>query len=133
MKIVELLRREESNFGSIGILSVDKKILCFTLEPPNKQNYVNESCIPTGQYLCKKINSPKFGETFEVIGVTGRSHILFHTGNTSEQTQGCILLGEAIGELSDRRAVLKSKTAFKKFKDIMSKENEFHLTISEKF
>ena len=58
------------------------------------------SCIPAGKYLCKRKVSPHFGETFEVTGVPGRGDILFHEGNTEENTQGCILLGLAFGSLS---------------------------------
>lgn len=134
MKIVELIRLEESKFGTIGALKVNKQVFCFTLEPPDRENELNRSSIPAQQYICLPTDSPRFGKTFEVTSVPGRTNILFHAGNTVENTSGCILLGERLGKLLvpvSTRAILNSGATFKAFADFVGLDNPFHLTISE--
>lgn len=131
MKILELIRLEESEQGTIGILKIDKIVFCYTLEPTDKLNKSNESSIPAQQYICERVFSSKFGGTFEILNVPNRSHILFHAGNIQGDTLGCILLGETIGKLKGNRAILNSGKTFKKFLDLLSDEDRVHLTIRE--
>ena len=131
MKIVELIRLEESEQGTIGILKINKVVFCFTLEPPDRQNERNISYIPAQQYICKPYSSDRHGQTFEVMNVPNRSWILFHAGNTVHHTDGCILVGSHQGKLKGNRAVLNSGATFKKFAEAVGVGNKFHLTISE--
>ncbi len=110
-----LKRVEHGDKCTRGVLIHDDKIIALTLENPWRDNTPNLSCIPIGTYLCKRVNSPRFKETFEVTGVDGRTHILFHSGNTESQTKGCILLGNKFGELFDEPAVLSSNATMKVF------------------
>ena len=57
--------------------------------------------------------------TYEVLDVPDRSLILFHAGNTISDSRGCILLGERVGALGEKRAVLNSREAVKKFMDTL--------------
>jgi len=133
MKIVEIIRLEEDfYFGTFGVLKIDKKVFCVTLEPPDKLNVQNVSSIPAQQYVCVSIVSPKYKETFEVTNITGRSNVLFHAGNIVEHTKGCIILGQYWGKLKDSRAVLNSGKTFKRFLSEM-KSDDFHLTITENY
>lgn len=129
------LTRIASNpeFGTFGTLVVDGKPICLTLEPYSRDNETNISSIPNGQYICKKIVSPSYGETFEVTNIQGRSSILFHWGNLDTNTEGCILLGEEYGELSGQWAVLSSKKAFVEFMGYMQDIDAFTLTIIEAY
>lgn len=115
MKVLELIRLENTPQGVVSILKINKHVFCATLEPPELDNQTNISCIPAGQYYIRGIKSPRFGDTYTVLDVPGRSHILFHAGNLVEHTAGCILLGETIGKLSGDRAVLNSGATFKRF------------------
>ncbi|MBU1002388.1 MAG: hypothetical protein KKE73_07675 [Proteobacteria bacterium] len=137
MPIVELIRLEEAQEGSFGVLRVNKEVLCVTLEPPDRLNQQNVSSIPAQQYLCSRVDSPRFGDTFQVIDVPGRTQVLFHSGNTVEDTHGCILLGTSYGAIpkneKTERAVLNSKAAFKLFMDGLSGLDVFHLTIFERY
>jgi len=133
MPIVELVRLEEAAEGSFGVLRVNKEVVCVTLEPPDRLNEQNVSSIPEQQYLCSRVNSPRFGDTYEVTAVPGRSEVLFHTGNTVDDTHGCILLGASYGELGGKRAVLASKDAFARFKALLDGAQTFHLTISKHY
>lgn len=133
MKIVELLRREESKQGTVGILSINKEIFGFTLEPPDQENKSDISSIPTGQYVCKPYTSKRWGTTWEVTDVTNRTYILFHPGNLVSHTAGCILLGDKIKKLKGDRVALNSGATFKEFLELMEGEEEFHLTIREEY
>ena len=131
--IAEIIRLEETAQGTLGILRINKSIQCFTLERPYLFNRPNESAIPAGSYLCQLTNSPRFGVTYEVIDVPGRSHILFHAGNTINDSTGCILLGASCGELGGQRAVLSSRNAFAGFMVAANGVPEFRLVINDAF
>lgn len=103
--------------------------ICLTLELPWKNNTPYISCIPSGLYICEKITSPSKGETFEITGVIGRKHILFHKGNLNDDTMGCILLGESFNYLKDEQAITNSEHAFTEFMDLLKKEKEFRLDL----
>jgi len=130
--IVELVRLEEnSKHGTFGILKIDKRIFCATLEPADKMNVQNISSIPTQQYQCLKIDSPKFGTTYKVCDVPGRSDILFHKGNVAGDTLGCILLGQHHGKLGTGRGMRNSGESFNRFMLELNGAMGFHLTIKE--
>jgi len=126
-----IARVEESEEGTFSVMTICNQAFCVTLEPPDFLNKVNVSNIPPGQYLCKKVNSPQFGITFEIINVPDRSHVLFHSGNRIEDTEGCVILAQHFGKLHGDRAVLNSGATFKEFMDIMKDVDVFSLTIKE--
>ena len=133
MRIVEIIRHEVADTGTIGVLKLDKRVFCMTLEPADRLNKPNISSIPTGQYICVRDNSPRFGETFLVLDVPDRSNILFHPLNIVEETEGCIGLGQYVDKLRGRRAILNSGKTFKRFMQEMTGEDRFHLTIKEDY
>jgi len=127
--LVELIRIEKSDHGTFGVLKLNGGAFCVTLEPEDKDNKVNISCIPEGEYTCKRVFSPKYGSTFEVTEVDGRSHILFHAGNVETNTKGCILLAQYFGKLKGARAVLNSGNTFRRFREELIRVKEFKLKI----
>jgi len=134
MIIVELIRLEENKrFGTFGVLRVNKRVFCVTLEPPDLLNEKNESSIPAQQYLCRRYSSEKHPDTYEVTDVPGRDYVLFHSGNTVDHTAGCILLGQHFGKLREKRGVLNSGQTFHNFMGLMGAANTFHLTIFERY
>jgi hypothetical protein len=120
-----LKRISYTDDGVLGVLLCGNAPVALTLEEEWKSNQSNISCIPPGSYLCRKVTTPKHGVTFEVQDVPGRGSILFHSGNTEEDTMGCILTGceygtlmvkdEDTGAMVSKHAVLRSKEAFNKF------------------
>ena len=139
MKYAEIVRVFGRPDGTFGILSVgDERTIagfnpiCLTCERPWLGNQRGISCIPTGQYTCLRVNSPKFGDTFEVTGVPQRSEILLHRGNIDDDSHGCIILGEnfapwTTGQLS----IASSYNAFAEFLHEMKDQDSFSLTIRE--
>jgi len=138
---VELIRLEENHeFGTFGILKINKEIFCVTLEPRDELNSSNISSIPAQQYICKlkstslsSVRRLGLTSTYEVMNVPGRSSIKIHPGNTDDNTQGCILLAEKFGRLRGDRAVLNSGNTFLRFMAVMSDYEKFHLTIIEHY
>lgn len=115
--------------GTFGVLLDGEVPFAVTLERRWLKNRTDLSCIPAGEYLCQHIDSPRFGDTFEVMHVKDRTDILFHKGNQAEDTRGCILVAEEFGELADRAAVLDSHKGFGEFLERLAGVNEFWLEI----
>jgi hypothetical protein len=80
VKEFHLKRIESNSFGTFGVLIDRRPVLgipfALTVEPPWRDNRPFLSCIPSGSYLCSKVDSPRFGNTWEVAGVDDRLTIL---------------------------------------------------------
>lgn len=124
-----IIRSPSTEDGTFGMMLDGLTAFCLTLERTWVNNEIGESCIPDGDYICKRVNSPKFGNTFEVTQVPYRSHILFHKGNLEGDSQGCIILGEQFEPLNGKNAVLASGKAFNEFIERTKDINEFKLSI----
>lgn len=121
---------------TIGKLYIDGKYFCDTLEDTDRglsssmsvENiYLNKikgkTCIPKGTYKItldvvstKYSNFTKYsytrfcnGKMPRLLEVPGFSGILIHAGNTPEDTDGCILVGEnkAVGKVINSQKVWK--------------------------
>lgn len=134
--MLKLKRLSLTPTETIGALLIDDKPICWTLELPWKSNKKGESCIPVGHYHIKRFDSPRFEmETFKVYDlqgreVAGRDGIIIHAGNTTDDTEGCIILGLDVGLLKGRPAVLQSKNAVSRFMDELAIIQETDLIIS---
>lgn len=132
--VIELVRLEENyEHGTFGVLKLNKQVFCWTLEPRDEENAQDISSIPAQQYDCRRYSSEKYPYTFQVMDVPGRSNVLFHAGNTDDDTAGCILLGETLGKLSGDRAILNSGRTFDRFMAVLEDFDELSLTIHEVF
>lgn len=99
MEKVILVRSHQTESATKGFLFY-KNVDLVTLELPWKKNQRRISCIPNGEYPCKKHTSPKFGECIWVQDVPNRSEILIHSGNYTSDTLGCILAGLDFADLN---------------------------------
>lgn len=129
MKQFFLKRLSNTDDGVFGVLMEGAIPFAVTLEPPWRDNKVNESCIPPDKYRCERVLSPRFGNTFEVVGVKGRTDILFHKGNIEENTLGCILIGEQFEALNGKPAILKSGKGYNEFMQRLQGEGSFAISI----
>jgi len=128
MKIT-IIRTPSIEDGTFGMMLDGEVPFCLTLERRWVDNKKGESCIPDGIYLCNRVQSPKFGNTFEICNVRNRSEILFHKGNLIDDSHGCIILGEQFEPIEGRNAVLSSGKAFNEFMQRTKGINEFNLYI----
>lgn len=124
METIYLYRTQKFNTCTRGLLvNPNTGSVFYTMEQPWRDNKPNISCIPVGKYICKWHKSPKYGWVYLVTDVPGRSFILFHPGNVVGHTKGCILIGSRFGYLGNAPAVLSSRTATRKFFELMNKQD----------
>ena len=122
-----------AEYGTFGCLVFNGQPICVTLEPYHRDNKQGVSCIPAGCYTLERYDSPKFGDTWIIDDVQGRSYVLFHWGNLDDHTQGCVLLGESFGTLGGEWAILSSKQAFSEFMALSKGYDRMSLVISEAY
>lgn len=97
---VVLARRYEpyQTMGSFSVFDKDRSVLNIkTLELPWKNNERRVSCIPSGTYICERIQHPRFGHCWIVNDVPDRYGIVIHIGNFASgdrvDIEGCIMPG----------------------------------------
>lgn len=136
-RIVTITRDPSTKEGTFGTLKAGC-FECYTLEPEWLNNERGFSCIPVGEYECAPVLSNKFGAVYGIkTDHIKRDNVLIHAGNFGatlpgkSDTEGCIMLGRAIGEIAKQRALLSSKDALKAFMDEMEGES-FTLRITWK-
>lgn len=118
--------RPDGTFGAL--VDEDGNQLCVTCEPPWRGNGP-DSCVPPGDYVCIRHDSPEHPWTFELTGVPGRTEILIHTGNTENDSRGCIVVGDGTGTINGLPAVLNSVRTLNKLRAIFN--CPFRLTVVE--
>ena len=93
-----LIRDDMTQDSTLGKLYVDGEYECETLELPWLDNQKSISCIPEGKYNIR-IRSADESRSYKynhliVNEVPNRSYILFHIGNNTSNSKGCILTGQ---------------------------------------
>lgn len=116
--VLKIVRLENSDSGTIGVLLFNQRVFCYSLEPdpgdPEKPQ------IPTGSYPVRKFSGYKWKNTIEII-VPGHTFVLFHAGNIEKHTDMCVCIAGQPGYLIPKgkihkvRAILDSKRIYKKF------------------
>jgi hypothetical protein len=125
----ELIRIEKTFTETCGILLVQGRKVCDTLELPWKDNFRRISCIPEGDYKVELYNSPTFGLCYKILDVPNRNYILFHTGNTVADIKGCVLVGRYVGWWDGHRHLFSSRKGMKDLKLALKGIQEFYLQI----
>jgi hypothetical protein len=129
MKELVLTGFAYSPHGAFGSMLVDG-VMLYTVEDAWNDNKVGVSCIPEGVYTCRPRPFYRGGyDAIEITNVPGRSHILFHIGNTSSDLRGCIAPGMGLGFLNGLWAVVSSRKAFSLLMEHFGGE-EFKLVIT---
>lgn len=119
MNTLILKRTESSGEYTLGYLELNGNELCKTFELPFKDNEKNISCIPAGSYTLSPYPSSKFGAVYIINNVPNRNGILIHTGNTADDIEGCILVGDSFSIINGKKAVMNSKKTFSKLKKVL--------------
>lgn len=122
--------------ATIGELYIDKKYIADTLEDrvrPEGEKVYGKTAIPEGTYEVKLTYSPRFKKILpEILNVPNFSGIRIHTGNSSKDTEGCILVGTWDGEKENW--VGSSKIAFDELMTLLEEatNNKEKITITVK-
>lgn len=101
-----ITRYSQTNESTLGIMTVDGKFFCYTLEDAVRTIKVpKKTAIPAGKYKLKirKELSPLtqryrdrygfFKYHIEIDNIPNFDFVYLHVGNTVEDTDGCVLLG----------------------------------------
>lgn len=95
---LELYRDPSVDGRTMGRLSIDGRFFCWTLEDVVRDGpkLAHETAVPAGRYQVAITKSTRFGRMMPLLlDVPGFSGIRIHSGNTSADTAGCILVGFA--------------------------------------
>ena len=132
MKLV-LIRHARRADYTIGRLEDENGMkICDTLEPTWRDYKGGElkipmkSAIPEGTYGVVVTKSQRFQKYLPLlVGVPGFEGVRIHAGNTSRDTEGCILVGQnlQVGK------VLWSRITLEKLMKLIENEKEIYLTI----
>jgi hypothetical protein len=90
-----LRRLSEDNYGTHGRFEYENGVvICQTIERRWYDNQRDISCIPDGTYGCvPHVKSNNGQECWLLNNVPDRSGVLIHTGNTENDSEGCIIIG----------------------------------------
>ena len=136
LKIKRIARKD--NY-TIGHMYIDGAYFCDTLEDTDrgmKQDMplselkdikvAGRTAIPTGKYCVYLTRSPKFGKVLPLIyDVPAFTGIRIHSGNTDEDTHGCILVGQ--NKIVGR--VINSRQTMDILMDILEGEEDITIEI----
>ena len=117
----------------IGELSIDGSFECFTLEDIEREiKIAGKTAIPKGIYRVIIDWSQKYQKYMpHILDVPNFQGIRIHSGNTSADTEGCILVGQARQD----NMILKSRAAyvtlFSKLYNAHSKGEEITIEIKK--
>ena len=125
-----ITRTEQRGKSTLGAMTDENgKHLCWTLEDLQRDEKIDdETAIPTGRYeliarhesIHLDWHSKMFGEgehpfMLELAKVQNFTGILIHVGNTHENTEGCILVGDNKGVDDEGNMVVwNSRQAYKR-------------------
>lgn len=103
---LKLKRLHDNGDSTIGYMTRDNRLQCYTLEDQFQTEKVNgETRIPAGVYKIKfrEVFSPFtkkyrsrydwFSYHLELQDVNGFKYVYIHSGNSDDHTNGCILVG----------------------------------------
>lgn len=101
--------------ATLGKLYINGGLACYTLEDVDRriedggQKIPGQTAIPRGTYQVTITQSARFGKPLPLLAdVPGFAGIRIHPGNTSADTEGCILVGTSRAE----NAIGNSRAAF---------------------
>ena len=114
---IKLTRNPSTDDCTLGALSIDGEHFCHTCEdvvretdaPVKEWKQAGRTAIPRGTYQVIVNHSQRFKRELPLLlNVPGFTGVRIHPGNDANDTEGCLLVGEKLGE----DGVLDSRHAF---------------------
>ena len=128
--LTRIARKAEYTIGRLE--DENGKKLCDTLEPiwrnydGGELKIPKKSAIPEGTYRVVTTYSLRFRKYLPLlVGVPGFEGVRIHAGNTSRDTEGCILVGQNI----QVGKVLWSRITLEKLMKLIENEKEIYIII----
>lgn len=118
--------------GAFGVLQWWGVPICVTLERVYPNQRVLTPKIPPGQYRLERTMYHRGRYvTWQVLGgeITPERRILIHKGNVAEDSEGCILVGEAYEPITGQAGIAQSGAAFAQLMTLTADlvDVEFHV------
>ena len=108
-----------------GLLKYGENLSLWTLECPWRENQIFTSCVPDGSYAVVAFDSADHPGCWVLTPVQDRNGILIHIGNTVEDTQGCIL----VGQFQEPGRVTNSRDALRQLNYTLNRNEQHVITI----
>jgi hypothetical protein len=107
---IKLVRNALNGECTIGDLFVDGVRECYTLEDcVRAEKIAGKTAIQAGRYEVTITFSNRFQKKLPLLhGVPNFEGVRIHTGNTAENTEGCILVGKS----REENKIVNSRAAF---------------------
>lgn len=141
---ITLMRIANKPTYCIGKLYIDGQYICDTIEDVDRglddrmteeeileKKVKGETAIPTGIYPVYLTYSPKYKKQMPLIdNVKGYSGIRIHSGNTSKDTEGCVIVGlnKKVGMVINSRKMYNVL-----FKELVSYKGKIIIDIRRKY
>ena len=128
--LIEVKRFEFKDTHTVGKMYVDGVYECYTLEDAvrNGTKVLGKTAIPIGTYKLIIDASTRFKQDMpHILNVPDFTGVRIHAGNTSADTDGCILVGSS---WTGKDFIGNSKIAYKKFFDKLKQNKTVSITIS---
>lgn len=128
--LIEIKRKTFTDRSTTGDLFLDGVFFCHTLEDKvridDPLTSIDESvkiphktAISTGTYKLIMNFSPKFGCIMpRLLDVPGFTGILIHRGNSPNDTWGCILVGDELGDDTIRKSTIAFNRLYAKLQAV---------------
>ncbi len=113
--LIEVKRFDFKDTYTVGRMYLNNVYFCYTLEDVVREGKkVNgQTAIPAGTYDIIIDNSVRFGKPMpHILNVPNFKGVRIHAGNTSKDTEGCILLGHTY---AGKDFIGNSRTAYDVF------------------
>jgi hypothetical protein len=127
--LIEVKRFEFKDTYTVGKMYIDNIYECYTLEDVvRKGAKVNgQTAIPTGTYNLIINHSNRFNRDLPLLeNVPNFTGVRIHAGNTSANTEGCILVGTT---WSGKDFIGNSRVAFNKLFEKLKKAKKVTIKI----
>lgn len=133
--IITVHRFTSDGDSTLGLLRIDGVFECFTLEDEYREVKVpGETRIPEGDYAVRIRDVGGFHQKYskrfpdmhkgmlEIINIPNFQYVLFHCGNTDEDTEACVLVGAGAVSFQKGMSLSGSTDAYVKFYKHVIKE-----------
>lgn len=145
MAQIEVLRYPSEKDWTLSEFYINGVLFGYGVEDEERAVKVHgETRIPNGIYECELTFSPKFSSSYYVSKKTGEilkapseeydlphklitlknvpgfSRVLWHWGNTDDDTEGCYIVGSEIGVVKGQKGVLGSRNKYEQIYPMIS-------------
>jgi len=126
-----LKRHTKTELSTIGSIYINNQFICYTLEDTERTTLklYGKTAIPSGRYEIVLNYSNRFKRIMPLLlKVKNFEGVRIHSGNTTEDTEGCILVGASKGV----NRIFGSRSAYQRLFDTLklaSKVEKIYITI----